>query len=170
MLKPNEVEAKAQKIEAQNLKFRTFLKNRANDDELDAQFLELHNKLFAGYDCCECNNCCRAFTIPLAAEEVSSIAEFLGLSESSFIGEYLVKAEDSEYEYQMKSKPCAFLDTDGKCRIQCCKPVVCRDFPHTDKPDRLSSMYSVLDAAGACPVVFEIIERLKQIYGFRGRR
>jgi Fe-S-cluster containining protein len=178
MLKPTEVKAKAQRMEDQNLKFRTFLKNRADDDELDAYFLELHNKLFSGYDCSKCNNCCRAFAIPLTAEEAPPIAAFLGLSESHFIAKYPMKVKKSEseyddereYDYQMKSKTCAFLDTDGKCRIQSCKPIVCRDFPHTDKPERLSSMYSVIGAAEVCPVVFEIIERLKQIYGFRRKR
>ena len=61
MLKPTEVKAKAQKLEEQNYKFRTFLKNRADGDELDAQFLALHKKLFAGYDCCKCANCCKAY-------------------------------------------------------------------------------------------------------------
>jgi Fe-S-cluster containining protein len=170
MLKPSEVKARAQRIEEQNLRFRSFLKNRADDDELDAQFLELHNELFANYDCCKCNNCCRAYAIPLAMDEVPPIAEFLGLPESGFISEYLAKAEDSEFDYQMQSKPCSFLDIEGKCRIQSCRPTVCRDFPHTDKPDRLGSMYSVVADAEVCPVVFEILERLKQIYGFRSRR
>jgi len=37
MLSPSEIKDKARKLEVQNLKFRTFLKNRADDDELDAQ-------------------------------------------------------------------------------------------------------------------------------------
>ena len=43
MVKPHEVKAKAEWLEEQNYKFRTFLKNRAGDDELDAQFLKCLN-------------------------------------------------------------------------------------------------------------------------------
>ena len=43
MVRPNDVQSKARRLEDQNIKFRTFLKNRADYDELDAQFLQLHN-------------------------------------------------------------------------------------------------------------------------------
>ena len=65
------------------------------------------------------------------------------------------------------SAPCRFLNTDGKCRLQECKPEECKGFPYTDRSHRLESMYSVLSAADVCPVVFEIIERLKELYHFR---
>ena len=41
MVRPDEVKSKAQRLEERNYKFRTFLKSRADDDELDAQFLDL---------------------------------------------------------------------------------------------------------------------------------
>ena len=56
---------------------------------------------------------------------------------------------------------------DGCCLIQNCKPDVCVEFPYADKPGRLSSMYGVIERAEVCPVVFEILERLKDTYGFR---
>jgi Fe-S-cluster containining protein len=168
MIAPNEVEAKALKFEEQNLKFRTFLKNRADDDELDAQFLRLHKELFAGYDCRKCNNCCKACKTLLDIDEVRRISTFLGLAESAFVAEYLTDAEpQDEKPYRIKESPCTFLGEDGCCSIQDCKPAVCRDFPYTDQPDRLSSMYSVLAFAEVCPIVFEIIERLKKMYRFR---
>ena len=61
MVRPDEVKLKAQRLEERNYKFRTFLKSRADDDELDAQFLDLHKELFAGYDCSKCANCCKSF-------------------------------------------------------------------------------------------------------------
>jgi len=45
MIKPREVRAKALQFEDQNIKFRSFLKNRAGHDELDAQFKALHDEL-----------------------------------------------------------------------------------------------------------------------------
>ncbi len=70
----------------------------------------------------------------------------------------------------LNARPCPFLGGDGKCGIEVCKPAVCKSFPYTDKPERLFSLLSILGSAEECPVVFEILERLKKIYGFKGRR
>jgi len=170
MVKPSEVKAYAQRLEEQNYKFRTFLKNHADNDELDAQFLALHNELFAGYDCCKCTNCCKVYSITLADDEVKKIAAFLGLAESDFTAEYLTSSDTGEEKpNKIKGKPCPFLCGDGRCRIQDCKPDLCKGFPFTDQPDRLSSMLSIIYHTEDCPVVFEIIERLKVQYRFRNR-
>jgi Fe-S-cluster containining protein len=170
IISPNEVKAKARKLEEQNYKFRIFLKNRADDEELDAQFLELHKELFADYDCCKCSNCCKTYRIALDKKEVGRIATFLGIAESDFIVAYLTDADpDDEKPYIVKEKPCLFLGDNGHCQIQECKPDVCTGYPYTDHPERLSSMYGVIEHAEVCPVVFEILEQLKVIYGFRNR-
>jgi len=170
MIKPNEVKDKAQKLEEQNYKFRTFLKNRVDGDELDAQFFSLHKELFTDYDCCKCANCCKSYSVFLDNDDVKRIASHLGLSESDFVAKYLIQAEpDEEMPYMFKEKPCSFLCNDGRCQIQNSKPDACSAFPFTDQPDRLSSMYSIIGHAEICPVVFEILERLKVIYRFRNR-
>jgi Fe-S-cluster containining protein len=171
MIKPTEVKAKAKRLEEQNYKFRTFLKNHADDDELDSRFLELHKELFTDYDCCKCNNCCKAYRIDLDDDEITAISSFLGQSEDSFVSEYLVRVKDEygieAHSYSIKGKPCVFLNKDGRCRVQDCKPAVCKGFPYTNQPDRLSSVYSVIEHAEVCLVVFEILERLKRTYEFR---
>jgi Fe-S-cluster containining protein len=170
MVKPSEVYAKAQRLEEQNYKFRAFLKNRADYDELDAQFLELHKELFEGYDCCKCANCCKSYSIILASDDVKRIAAFLEISENDFISEYLTDADaDEEKPYRFKTKPCSFLNDDGRCRIQECKPDVCREYPHTEQPDRMASLLGVVANAEVCPIVFEILERLKKMYRFRNK-
>jgi len=44
------------------------------------------------------------------------------------------------------------------------------DYPYTDKPERLLSIYSVIDSTTVCPVTSEILERLKVVYSFKNRR
>ena len=163
MLSPNEVKAKARKLERKNLKFRNFLKKRVNPKELDALFLKFHKEIFAYYDCSKCNNCCRDYFIIVDETEIASIADFLGLTEAQFKSRYLIVNND---QYTLLNRPCEFIDKDGLCSIQSCKPAVCKHFPYTDQPDRLESMYSILNSAETCPIVFEIIERLKAIYSF----
>ena len=170
MVSPKEVKAKAQRLEDQNYKFRTFLKNRADDDILDEQFLALHNELFMDYDCCKCANCCKTYRIPVADDEIAKIAAFLHMTENDFSDKYLCSADGGEEKpYLLKGKPCSFLKSDGQCLIEGCKPEDCAGFPFTDQPERLSSMLSIIQHAEVCPVVYEILERLKKMYGFRNR-
>jgi Fe-S-cluster containining protein len=169
MISPTEVKSAASRLEDANIKFRSFLKGHADENELDAQFLRLHNELFANYDCRKCANCCREYGTALSDAEVSRIAAFLGQPEDEFIAEYLTanKPDDDGKRYQIEQKPCPFLLKDGRCRVQDCKPDDCRAYPYTDKPGRLWSLLGVLRNAKVCPVVFEILERLKPTYHFR---
>lgn len=163
MLPPQNVSAAAAKREDQNLRFRTFLKNHADPEELARQFLALHKKLFAGYDCCRCGNCCQTYGTTLTEKEIVNISAYLGLTRQQFQEDHLIRGRDG---LELPA-PCRFLNTDRKCRLQECKPEECKGFPYTDRPHRLESMYSVLSAADVCPVVFGIIERLKELYHFR---
>jgi uncharacterized protein len=163
MVEPFAVHAAAGKREEENMRFRTFLKINADYDKLDEQCLKLHNELFAGYDCCKCNNCCRTYSISLQENEVDLIAAFLGLTKQDFSKKYLVHSVNG---YEIKA-PCCFLGANGECAIQECKPAECKEFPHTNKPDRLESLLGVVSSAEVCPVVFEILERLKEIYKFK---
>jgi len=165
MIKPNEVASRAKKVEKQNFEFRSFLKFHADEDELDLQFLELHNELFKNYDCSKCANCCKKYDLEIDEDEVGEITQFLGLTKEEWMNKYSVIKNG--FEYEMKHRPCAFLESSGKCAIENCKPQGCIDYPFTNKPNRLLSMYSMIDHASVCPVVFEILERLKKLYRFR---
>ena len=164
MIAPSEVGAAAKRLEKENLRFRRFLKNRADCDELDQQFLKLHQELFAQYDCRECRNCCRAYNIELDEQEIDSIAAFLSMDKQQFIDTQLVPGTTGGHEI---ASPCRFLHPDGSCELESCKPQECRGFPYTDRPERLFSLFSILSSAEVCPVVFELLERLKDIYHFR---
>ena len=166
MISPSNVSAAAAEREDENLRFRIFLKNHADPDELDRQFLALHKELFAGYDCCRCGNCCWAYGTILTEEEIVNISTHLGLTRQKFLKDHLIRGRDG---LELPA-PCRFLNADGKCWLQECKPEECKGFPYTDQPHRLKSLYSILSAAEVCPVVFEIMERLKELYYFRTRK
>lgn len=163
MIAPQDIHAAAAEREEENLRFRTFLKINADPDKLDRQFLELHRELFAKYDSCQCGNCCREYNTSLSEEEALGISAYLGVNPQNFLDNCLIRNQDG----LELSAPCQFLDMDGKCQIQDCKPEECRGFPYTGRPNRLASLYSVLSAAEVCPVAFEVLERLKDIYHFR---
>jgi Fe-S-cluster containining protein len=162
MIEPSKTRIAAEKLIEENTGFREFLNERADPGELDKQFHELHAELFAGYDCSHCANCCRTYYVALKKGELESISEYLGLSKRELIGTYLMQIGE---EYGLKP-PCSFLSKDGLCRIQECKPELCRDYPYTDKKDRLSGMWGTISAAEHCPVVLELLERLKALYKY----
>jgi len=166
VISPQDVYIEAKKRKDESLRFRSFLKNHADEEELDRRFLKLHQELFAGYDCCKCGNCCRAFSTTLSDEEITAISKHLSLDRQEFITRFLVEG----IEGRELPAPCRFLGIDGKCQIQDCKPAECKGFPYTDGLERLWSLYSILSSAEVCPVVFEILERLKDLYHFRRNR
>jgi len=169
MIDPKKINTIAKKYEDENYGFRAYLKEHADGGELDSQFQKLHNELFADYDCCKCANCCRAYAVTLNKSDVDRISNYLGQDRNDFITEHLEKSEFDEDCYNIKEEPCIFLCVDGKCNIQDIKPQECKGFPFTDQPDRLGSLLGVIDFAEECPVVFEILERLKKIYWFKYR-
>ena len=75
MITPNEIAARAKQREDENYAFRTYLKGHADPEELDAQFLELHNELFADYDCNSCRNCCKEYRGNLSDKDIMKCAE-----------------------------------------------------------------------------------------------
>lgn len=166
MIQPDKVKAEAREKEDENFKFRSYLKNHADEDELDRQFLNLHKELFADYDCSKCRNCCKMYKGSIPAEDIDRDARYLGITSEEFIATYLEK-EEYDMNYQTKHKPCDFLQEDGNCKLGDCKPDSCKKYPYTDQPERLSSLLSVLDVIEVCPVAFEIFERLKKEYRFK---
>lgn len=167
MIEPSKIKKEFNKVEDENYAFRAYLKNHADLDELDEQFLELHNELFKNYDCSKCRNCCKEYSITFEENEIEQAAKLLNMKAKEFMDKYV---EVTVNGYDVKERPCCFLAENGVCEIEQCKPEGCRDYPFTNKPERLLSLYSIVDSASVCPVVFEILERLKQIYRFKRRR
>jgi Fe-S-cluster containining protein len=130
---------------------------------LDRQFAELHEELFSDYDCRQCCNCCRNNGVTLGDGEAEAISTQLGITEDAFVEKYCTS---SNGEYALKA-PCHFLNENGECSIQGFKPQLCKDYPHTNKPHRGEHLLSILSDVEECPIVFEILERLKKAYKFR---
>ena len=74
---------------------------------------------------------------------------------------------NSSGKYSFKCNRCKFLDDDNNCLAKNCLPESCRDYPYTNKSERLFSLHGIIDNASICPVVYEILEELKKIYHFK---
>ncbi|MCL2497870.1 MAG: YkgJ family cysteine cluster protein [Symbiobacteriaceae bacterium] len=162
MIAPSEVKRVATEQEKENWRFAVYLKDHVDPEELDRQFYELHQELFAQYDCCYCNNCCTSYYISIHEEDIAPLVTFFQTTREEFVKGHFVAAEEG---YDIPP-PCPFLLRDGKCFVQEIKPRVCRAFPFTDQPGQLDNFFGVIELAVVCPIVFEIIQRLRQIYHY----
>ena len=149
----------------ENLKFRTFLKNRRDLEKLDREFKELHKKLFENYDCSLCLNCCKEYHGVIPVEDLEKDAKYLKMTKREFIRKYLVKRNGG---YESKNKPCD-LFCNNKCSLNENKPQDCKDYPYTNQKDRFFSLFSIIESSKICPIVYEILEELKERYDFKSK-
>ena len=166
MISPDKVFDAAKKIEDKNYKFRAFLKNHADEAELDEQFLRLHNELFRDYDCSKCRNCCKEYSGEIPVADISKIAQHLNMSDEEFISKYLIP-DRFGVNYVARHKPCDFYTDDGECKLGDCKPESCKNYPYTNQPERLWHLLGFIESVSVCPVAYEICEKLKKEYNFR---
>jgi len=163
IISPEAVKTLGKKKIDENIKFRTFLKGRADSDILDDQFKKLHEKYFKNYDCFSCRNCCKELGPEINVQELEELSAYLELPRDEFIDSYLREDNGS---YSSKNSPCDFL-CNNECILNDRKPMSCKDYPYTDKEERLYSLLGVIQNAEICPIVYEIIEELKEIYNFK---
>lgn len=161
MINPKNVKRIARIREEENSAFRAFLKEDANQELFDKKVNLLHRELFANYDCSKCRNCCKEFYGSIPVEDIEQDAKYLKMVAEEFKRKFLQQDENEE-GFSTRHKPCDFLQPDGNCLLGECRPRSCKEYPHTDKPGRIESLLSMLENAEICPVVYEIIERLKQ--------
>jgi len=168
MIDPKDILAVAAQKKEENYAFRSYLKMHADPDTLDRQFARLHKELFGRYDCCKCRNCCTMYCGYFHESDIGAAAVTLGISEEELIKKYLQR--NNGIGYVTNNAPCDFLNGDGSCILGDAKPQDCKDFPFTDKPDRIGSLYGIVENADYCPIVFEMLEELKKEYGFKYKK
>ena len=164
MINIEELEMLANKKEKENYRFRSYLKTHADEEKLDQQFKRLHEKYFKIYDCKKCRNCCKKLGISIDEYELDNICNYLNFNKEKFIKENLIQNYNN---FSFKGCKCRFLDENNNCKISKCLPITCKEYPYTNKEERLFSLYSIVSNASICPVVYEILEELKKEYNFK---
>ncbi len=145
---------------AENVRFRQFIKYTLpwSERRLDEFVLAIVREVEAAIDCTQCANCCRALLISLTPEDAERLAEQLGMSVAGF-DELYVKP-DAENERLFAHSPCAFLD-GNRCAVYPARPRDCREYPHLAKGEFRSRMWQMLGHAEDCPIVFNVLQRMK---------
>lgn len=148
----------AEREKASNQKFFQKLKKK-NPKEVDKQFHQQHEQVFAKVDCLKCANCCKTTSPIFRDVDIQRISKKLKMKVADFIASYLRLDEESDYVLQ--TSPCHFLQDDNTCSIYEFRPLACSEYPHTDR----KNMHQILTLTDrntlVCPAVSRIVENLK---------
>jgi uncharacterized protein len=151
--------------EDENWHFRTFLRvlSPRKRRQVDRLAEAIAHGAALQMDCRTCGACCRDNAIPLDDSEVARLASRLGVSVDAFRRQYL--ADDPEDGPIIDARPCPFL-AGNCCSVYEDRPEACRGYPYVGGGIVLG-MVGVIERAGTCPIIFDMLERLKDAVGFR---
>jgi hypothetical protein len=151
--------------EEENLAFRGFVKAELalSDRRLNAIVRETTEQVWAGIDCRTCANCCKTQQPVFSRTEAQRIATYLGIPLEELRARYLT-ADAEAGKYTTQQLPCPFLD-NNLCTIYPVRPAVCVHYPHLYRNFR-SRLWQAIDNASVCPIVYNVLERLKKRLDF----
>jgi len=149
--------------ENENIRFRAFLKNK-DDVRVDGIVHRLHDEITKQIDCTLCGNCCSKLKPELHKEDIARLAQLENCTLEHYQNIYCEKDEFGET--YLKTVPCHYLE-GKKCSIYENRPKECRCFPYTNEKGFIFRLWGMIDSYAICPIVFNLIERLKQELRFR---
>ncbi len=141
-------------------------RERRPDAALDSLVETIAAEVSAHIDCTRCANCCRHLTVGLTPADVPPLARALRLSPPDVVARYVDKkagAREGEWGVLCCS-PCPFLQGD-LCSLYPARPQSCRDYP-AFTPDFRWLMPEIVKGMGLCPIIYNVIERLKVRLGW----
>lgn len=165
MEKNPEIVAKlAAERQDENWRFRTYMKasGRISPAKVDRLAEQFGREAEAQIDCTSCGACCRDNCVPVDAEEQARLARAIGISEQEFAEKYLGKDEDNEPA--IEASPCPFLEAN-RCTVYEHRPEACRGYPYVGG-NVSTRMIGIIERAGTCPIIYDMLERLKDALGF----
>jgi Fe-S-cluster containining protein len=121
----------------------------------------VHERYSSAIDCTKCANCCRVLTLPFKQTELHHIAKSLDQSIETFEQTFLLAP--GHIHAGCLKPPCPMLD-GNLCLIYPTRPEVCREFPPTPRAD---NMLATLRFHSVCPIVFNVMEELKILSGWK---
>jgi uncharacterized protein len=154
----------SEKRKSENYRFRSFLKMQ-DTKKVDEIVQRLNNEIVWQIDCTNCANCCKILGISVTDDEIERLAKTDNLPVEIFIDNF-IKQGDFANEKFLKDKSCKYLEKN-KCTIYKNRPEDCKSYPHVNKKNFTTRTFAMLDNYGVCPIVFNVMERLKIELRFR---
>jgi Fe-S-cluster containining protein len=150
----------------ENLRFRSYMKSRDHSDRILRRIAEGVEQQI---DCRQCANCCRVATAKVTERDVDRLARHFRLKPERIFADYVVQSEDEGTILRRRENgECVFLDGND-CTVYEARPEVCQRYPHLVRGNGsiASRMWSMVDRASVCPIVYNSLEAFKQHLRFR---
>lgn len=158
----NIIQQLATEKEEENRQFVFFLKQQ-DMNTTDEQVHALNKLIEPQIDCTACGNCCKSLMINVTEEEADRVAAKLQLDRKNFDEQYL---EKGGYGLMViNTIPCHFL-ADNKCMVYEDRFAGCREFPALHLPHFTKRLFTVMMHYNRCPIIFNVVEELKEQTGF----
>jgi Fe-S-cluster containining protein len=121
---------------------------------------ELHDEAFQIFDCLTCANCCSSISPMMSDKDIDRLSKHLKIKPSQVIEKYMHLDEDHDYVFNQS--PCPFLMADNYCLVYEHRPKACREYPHTDRRRFNQLLNLTLKNCEVCPIVYIVVEKLKE--------
>ena len=146
----------------ENDHFTVFLKEKPHQ-ELDPLVHQLNDTIAPQINCTTCGNCCKSLMINVSEAEATRLSTYLGQDRETFDARYLEKGSNGMM--LVNTIPCHFLD-DNKCTIYEHRFEGCKEFPAMHLPHFRSRLFTTFMHYGRCPIIFNVVEGLKEALMF----
>jgi Fe-S-cluster containining protein len=139
-------------------------------DEIDKTVTQLTDNIWKRTDCGQCANCCKTLQPTLNEDEVQRLSKRLGMEPQKFIETFLEPSDEEEdTPWNIRSTPCPFLK-DNRCSVYEDRPDDCRGYPYLHEENFTTRLWGMIERTGTCPIVYEVMEDLKPLVGFKTKR
>lgn len=165
---PEVVRDLARKFEDQNWRFRSYLKMslRLSHRRIDATAARFGREAQDQMDCTTCAACCRNNWVPVDDHETGRLAARLNMEVDDFRARYVTA--DEVGEPGIDARPCPFIE-GNLCSVYEDRPDVCRGYPYVGG-NIVFRMSGIIERAATCPIIFDMLERLKTELGYHRYR
>ena len=142
--------------------FSLFLKKQSHSN-IDSLVFRLNEEITPQIDCTQCGNCCKTLMIQVDPIELKHLSAALQMSEGEFEDAYIEKGCSGKM--LINTIPCHFL-SENKCSVYEHRFSSCREFPALHLPQITSRLFTIFMHYDRCPIIFNVIESLKQELSF----
>jgi len=156
-----QIQLLGEKKRPENERFRKHMKSRDHSDRILRRIAE---EIEEQIDCTVCGNCCKVATTVVAERDVERLARHLRIKPAKFLAEYTTQdAEEGTILRRTEEHGCVFLD-GTMCSVYEARPETCQRFPHLVRGTGsiASRMWSMIDRASYCPIVYNSLEAFKK--------
>ena len=144
----------------ENLRLRRHMKSHDHSDRILRRIAE---GIEEQIDCTQCANCCRMATAKVTERDVDRLARHFRVKPERIMADYVVECEEEGHILRRRENgECVFLE-GNECTVYESRPEVCQRYPHLVRGQGsiASRMWSMVDRASVCPIVYNTLEAFK---------